>query len=151
MARDSSEVNRLRIALGRISRMVDRQVTGDGMTRTQLALLGTLARDRSVRMSDLADIEGVNPTMLSRIVGKLEAEGLVRRMAGEPDRRSVVVEITPEGSRLHARLRIQRTSLFAQRLAELPPDDAAQLLAAVPALELLADAMRPTRRDVTVR
>ncbi len=147
---DSGEVNRLRTALGRISRMVDRQVTGDGMTRTQLSLLGTLARQKAVGMSELADIEGLNPTMLSRIVGKLEAHRLVERVTGAPDRRSVVVEITPAGSRLHSKLRAQRTALFAERLADLHPDETAQLLAAVPALESLAEAMRPRHRVESV-
>jgi DNA-binding MarR family transcriptional regulator len=137
------EVNRLRVALGRIARMVDRQVAGDGMTRTELSILATIGREKSLRMSELAEIEGLNPTMLSRLVGKLEASGLVRRLPGEDDRRSVVVEITAVGARLQLRLRRERTRLFAERLAELEPEQVSVLLAAVPALESLAEAMRP--------
>jgi DNA-binding MarR family transcriptional regulator len=139
----TDEVNRLRIALGRIARMVDRQVAGDGMTRTELSVLGTIGRQQSVGMSELAEIEGLNPTMLSRLVGKLEASGLVRRLPGEDDRRSVLVEITAAGARLHTRLRRERTRLFAERLSDLAPDQVEVLLAAVPALESLADTMRP--------
>ncbi len=40
------DVNRLRISLARISRLVDRQVAGEGMTRTQLSVLGTAARGK---------------------------------------------------------------------------------------------------------
>ncbi len=139
---DEDEVNRLRTALGRISRTVDRQVAGDGMTRTQLSVLGTVARQRSLGIGELADIEGLNPTMTSRLVGKMEAAGLVRRSPAEDDRRSVVVEITPAGSRLHARLRAQRTRLFTARLADLPARQQEALLRAVPALELLSEALR---------
>lgn len=141
------DINRLRIALGRISRMIDRQVAGDGMTRTELSVLGTVARAKSLGMSEVADVEGLNPTMLSRIVGKLETRGLVRRAQGEDDRRAVVVEVTAEGARLHTRLRKQRTKLLGERLEGLPRDQFRALLAAVPALETLADAMKPVERE----
>ena len=137
------DVNRLRIALGRISRRIDRQISGGGMTRSELSALGTVARRKSIGVGQLADEEGLNPTMCSRIVGKFEAGGLVRRAPGAEDRREVRVEITAAGSKLHTKLRAQRTRLLAERLAELPARDRGALLAAVPALELLADAMRP--------
>lgn len=138
------DVNRLRISLGRISRLVDRQIAGDGMTRTELAVLGTIARKKLLGMSDLAEIEGLNPTMLSRLMGKLESAGLVRRAPASDDRRSVVVEITSAGARLHTRLRRQRTRLLADRLTDLPADQAETLLGAIPALESLAAAMHPS-------
>lgn len=141
------DVNRLRIALGRISRRIDRQVSGGGMTRSELSALGTVARHKSIGVGDLADEEGLNPTMCSRIVGKLEAAGLVRRVPGAADRREVRAEITGAGSKLHTKLRTQRTRLLTERLADLPDRDRRALLTAVPALELLADAMRPVDSD----
>ena len=45
---DDDDVARLRIALARIARQVDRQVSGDGLTRTQLSVLGTVARLKAV-------------------------------------------------------------------------------------------------------
>ncbi len=114
------------------------------MSRSQLSVLGTVARMKSLGMSELAAIEGLNPTMLSRLVGKLEAAGLLRRTPGDSDRRAVVVEITGDGARLHTRLRRQRTRLFADRLAALEPDLVESLVGAIPALEALADAMRPS-------
>lgn len=144
---DEDDINRLRIALGRISRTVDRQVAGDGLTRTQLSVLGTVARERRIGIGELADIEGLNPTMASRLVGKMEDKGLVRRSPAEEDRRAVVVEITAAGSRLHTRLRTQRTRLFTARLADLPATQQDALLRAVPALELLSEALRRSDAD----
>ena len=57
---DIDEVARLRIALARISRAVDRMSAEAGFTRTQLSVLGTVARLKSVGMGELADIEGLN-------------------------------------------------------------------------------------------
>src|SRR6195952_1741915 len=122
------DVDRLRIALARIARLVDRQVSGEGMTRTQLSVLGTIARLGPIGISELADTEGLNPTMLSRVLGKLEASGLVVR-AGTP----------PAGRSLQQRLRKQRSQLLADRLTGLPAEQADQLLAGLPALEALAE------------
>lgn len=135
------EVARLRIALARIARVVERKAFEDGLTRTQHSVLGTVARLKVVGISELAEIEGLNPTMLSRLVGKLEAAGLVRREPAESDRRAVQVAITPAGRSLHLRLRRVRSQLFAERLAELPDGRAAELLDALPALEALAEHM----------
>jgi DNA-binding MarR family transcriptional regulator len=133
------DVDRLRIALARIARLVDRQVSGDGMTRTQLSVLGTVARLGPLGISELADIEGLNPTMLSRVLGKLEASGLLSRAATEADRRAIRVQTTPAGRSLHQRLRRQRSQLFAERLTGLPAEQVGQLRAALPALETLAE------------
>ena len=140
------DVNRLRIALGRISRTVDRETASEGLTRSTQSLLGTLARHRSLGMGELADIEGLNPTMASRLVGKLTDAGLARRVPGDDDRRAVTVEVTPDGTKLHNRLRRQRTAVLAGWLDNLAPDERDALLKAVPALESLAASMRAGAR-----
>ncbi|HVV31049.1 MAG TPA: MarR family transcriptional regulator [Mycobacteriales bacterium] len=136
---EADDVARLRAAFGRISRLVDRRVSGDGLTRTQLSVLATVGWHGPLRASELADREGVNPTMLSRVVGKLEQAGLLRRLPDPDDGRVVLVEITGRGTRLQERLRRERTALFAELLGSLTPEQAAQLLAALPALESLAE------------
>ena len=135
------DVARLRIALAKISRAVDRMSAEAGFTRTQLSVLGTVVRLKSVGMGELADIEGLNPTMLSRVVGQLEAAGLISRGSGSADRRSVEVRPTAAGRSLHLKLRKRRTELFARQLAGLPAGQADDLLAALPALETLAEHM----------
>lgn len=132
------EITRLKIALARISRIVDRRVSGDGLTRTQLSVLGTVARLGPLGLGALAESEGLNPTMLSRVVGKLEADGLLRRTADPEDRRAARVQSTESGDALHRRLRGERTRLFVDALARLPDRDADAVAAALPALEALA-------------
>jgi DNA-binding MarR family transcriptional regulator len=144
---DIDEVARLRVALAKISRAIDRMSAEDGYTRTQLSVLGTVARLKSVGMGELAEIEGLNPTMLSRVVGQLEAGGLISRGVGETDRRSVQVQATPAGRSLHLKLRRRRTEVLTQQLAELPPGLAVDLLASLPALEALGDQMQTLRRS----
>ena len=138
---DDDDVARLRIALARIARALDRQTRGASLTRTQSSVLGTVARLGPLRISELADIEGVNPTMLSRIVGKLEVTGLLHRSPDPDDKRAALVEATERGTELHLRLRAERTRLLAERLASLTSDDATQLLTALAPLEALAEAL----------
>ncbi len=144
---DDDDVARLRIALARISRHLDRQARGDTLTRTQTSVLGTVIRLGPVRISELAEVEGINPTMLSRIVAKLEDTGLLRRRPDPADGRAALVEITDEGRAVGLRLRAERTRLLTGRLAVIPRDHADELLAALPALEALADALAPTLTD----
>jgi DNA-binding MarR family transcriptional regulator len=139
---DLSDVARLRIALARIARLVDRQVSGDGLTRTQLSVLGTLGRHHSLGIGELADLEGLNPTMLSRVVGKLESAGLLDRSPDPADGRVVRVRITAAGTALHEQLRDARTTLFTEILSQLVREDAELLLRALPALESLAEHLR---------
>jgi DNA-binding MarR family transcriptional regulator len=144
---DDDEVTRLRLALARIAKLVDRQVTAGNLTRTQMSVLAAVVRRGRIGATELADLEGLNPTMLSRVIGKLESEGLLRRVAHPDDRRAVLVEPTPAGQRVQRRLRQERRALFAERLDLLPEAIGADLIAALPALEALADAMRLPGRE----
>lgn len=142
---DDDEVSRLRVALGRISRQVDRQTSGGELTKTQFSILTTAVRRGPIRASEMAEIETLNPTMLSRMIGKMEAAGLLARSAHPDDGRAVVVSATAEGVALHAELRNKRTRLFAEYLTQLPDAHAQDLLAALPALELLGERMCQAR------
>ncbi|MCW2721841.1 MarR family transcriptional regulator [Pseudonocardia sp.] len=146
---DGEDVTRLRVALARVSRQLDRHARGDTLTRTQASVLASTSKHGPLRISELADIEGVNPTMLSRIVGKLEDAGLLHRRPDPGDGRAALVETTEQGHDLDVALRTERTRLLAERLAAMPPDKAGELLAALPSLESLADALTPLRTTST--
>ena len=138
---DGDDVARLRIALARIARQLDRQTRGSSLTKAESSVIATLERIGPLRVSELADVEGVNPTMLSRMVGKLEDAGMVRRSADPQDGRAALVTVTPAGSELQRRLRAERTRLLADRIATMPDTESARLMSALPALEALADAL----------
>jgi DNA-binding MarR family transcriptional regulator len=146
---DAEDVERLRIALVRIARLIDRQVSGQGLTRTQLSVLGAVAMRGPLGLSELADIEKINPTMLSRVVAKLEEADLIRRQVDPDDRRAARVEVTEAGAELRRRLNAERTRVLAERLAGMAPDTAAELVAALPALEALGQQLLLPAIDAT--
>jgi DNA-binding MarR family transcriptional regulator len=94
-------------------------------------------------LAEPTDLEGLNPTMLSRIVKVLDERGLIRRMQDPEDLRAARVAVTPEGEQVHDRVRAQRTRVLSDCLHGLPAQTTAALLAAVPDLEELAEALKP--------
>jgi DNA-binding MarR family transcriptional regulator len=135
---DADDVSRLRAAIGRLSRQLNASVADIGFSPSQLSVLGTVARRGPIGIGELAELEGINPTMLSRVVGKLSDADLIERIADPDDGRAVVVQTTAAGRTLHERVQDQRSKAIAARLEKMPDLQAAQLLAALPALEALA-------------
>jgi DNA-binding MarR family transcriptional regulator len=135
---EADEVSRLRAAIGRLSRQLNASVADVGFSPSQLSVLGTVARRGPIGIGELADLEGINPTMLSRVVGKLSDAGLIERIAHPDDGRAVVVQTTAAGRKLHQRVQEKRSKAIAVRLQNMPEGQAAQLVAALPALEALA-------------
>jgi DNA-binding MarR family transcriptional regulator len=133
---------RLRGAISRLGRRLRPTQASTGLTPTQISALVTVVLFGPLKLSDLAEREGLNPTMLSRIVAQLAARGLVRRVADADDRRAARVEPTAQGKRLHERMRQERNDALVTQLARLSPDERALLVAALPALELLAERLR---------
>jgi len=135
---DADDVSRLRAAIGRLSRQLNASVADIGFSPSQLSVLGSVTRRGPIGIGELADLEGINPTMLSRVVGKLSDADLIERIAHPDDGRAVVVQTTALGRTLHERVQDQRSKAIAVRLEKMPDLQAAQLLAALPALEALA-------------
>lgn len=135
---DADDVSRLRAAIGRLSRQLNASVADIGFSPSQLSVLGTVARRGPIGIGELAELEGINPTMLSRIVGKLSDADLIERIAHPADGRAVVVQTTTAGRKVHQRVQDQRSRAIIARLENMHDLQAAQLLAALPALEALA-------------
>lgn len=135
---DADDVTRLRAVIGRLSRQLNASVVDVGFSPSQLSVLGSVSRRGPIGVGELAELEGINPTMLSRIVGKLHDAELIARVAHPDDGRAVVVQVTATGRKLHQRVQALRSKALADRIERIPADQAAELLAALPTLEALA-------------
>ena len=134
----------LRRVLGRLARRLRPTAAGAaaGLTPTRAAILLTVVRDGPVRLSELAEREGINPTMLSRAIGALVDAGLVERTCDPSDRRAAWAAPTAAGKRLAERMRLERTDAVKLALAGLEPAQREQLLEALPALEAFAELLK---------
>jgi DNA-binding MarR family transcriptional regulator len=139
---DVELVSRLRGVIGRLARQLNETSTGEGLTPTQYSVLGLIRGRGPLGLAELTELEGLNPTMLSRVIRVLDEQGLIRRLPNPSDMRAARVEITPEGVRVHERVRERRTRVLSECLDQLPEETAQALLAAVPAMEALAEAVK---------
>lgn len=130
---------RLRIAVARLSRRLRPTAAAGSLTTTEVDVLVAIDRHGPLRLSDLAGFAGLNPTMLSRLIPRLEAAGLLRRLVVEGDRRVCRVEISAKGRRLLERIRSERNDALSRLLRGLDPADRDALARAVPVLEVLAE------------
>jgi DNA-binding MarR family transcriptional regulator len=135
---DADSVARLRATIGRLARQMRVSATHAGLTPTQMSVLNSVVRHGPLRLAELQSIEAVNPTMLSRIVGKLEEAGLISRVGDPVDRRVVTVSVTAAGRRTQEQVRDERNQLLTALLKGLPPEQASAVIAALPALEALS-------------
>lgn len=123
-----------------VVRLLWRHARGS-MHRGMASVLVTL--DSGPRtIGQLARIEGVAQPTLTRIVERLEADGLVARSRDAQDARVVVVALTERGAEELAALRGRYLAVLRERLADLPDHELQALLAASDVLEVLADALR---------
>jgi DNA-binding MarR family transcriptional regulator len=139
---DVELVARLRMVIGRLARQLNEASTGEGLTPTQYSVLALIRSRGPLGLAELAELEGLNPTMVSRVIRVLDDAGLIRRTPDPADLRAARVEITPDGQQVHAHVREVRTRVLTDCLEHLPPATADALLAAVPAMEDLAEAIR---------
>ena len=130
----ADEISRLRLALLRVARRLRQNASG--MTQSQLSALASVQRDGPLTIGGLAAIENVQPPSISRIVGALEGEGWVARVADPTDGRAALVQITAAGDRRLAEVRADRDAWLARRIEALDPAD---LFGTLDALERLFD------------
>ena len=136
---DRELVVQLRLAVMRLARRLRQQTLGE-ITASQLSALSSVSRLGPLTLGALAAVERVRPPTMTRIVGHLEAAGLLVRRPAPADRRSAEVELSPSGRELLDRSRTRKDAYLAERLATLGPDELAVLRRAAAVLERLLEA-----------
>ena len=146
---DIETTARLRAVIGRLSRRLrpTAAAVAAGLTPTRISILLTVVREGPMRLSDLSDSEGVNPTQLSRAIAQLVDSGLVDRSADEGDRRAAWVKPTTAGRRLAERIRRERTDALTLALEGLDGAERERIVAALDGLEHLAEQLRTGARS----
>jgi DNA-binding MarR family transcriptional regulator len=144
---DEETAVRLRVAISRLYRRLRPTAASAvaGLTPTGSSVLLTIVRRSEVRLSELAEVESLNPTMLSRVVSDLAGAGLVARVSDDGDRRAAWVKSTPAGRKLSERIRRERTAALNRALAGLDEHDRRLIERALPALEGLAQELQDRR------
>ena len=139
---DAEDAVRLRRAIARVARQLNTSATDEGLTPTQASVLGLIVGNGPVGLPDLQRLEHLNPTMLSRVVGRLGELGLIDRSPDPDDLRSVTVSVTAAGRKVHTRIKAQRADAVSQAATRLPEAEQRALITALDALDHLADELK---------
>src|SRR5450432_4789807 len=136
----SELASELRVSLMRLARRLRAERLDEGLTPTQLAVLGTLDRHGPMTLGELAAHEKVQPPSMTRTTAILEERGLLTRVTESIDRRQVLIGISHNGSTLLREDRKRRDAWLAGRFEQLTSDERALLHAVAPLLDRLAQA-----------
>jgi DNA-binding MarR family transcriptional regulator len=125
---------RLRLVATRLARRL-RQESSSGLTPSQLSALAAVSNKGPLTLGELADHERVAPPSITKVVAKLEADGLLTREVDPADRRVSRVRTSKAGEALVAETRQRKTAWLATRIHQLEPDEQERLAAALDVLD----------------
>ncbi|HET7581817.1 MAG TPA: MarR family transcriptional regulator [Candidatus Limnocylindria bacterium] len=87
-------------AHAQVRRQLERELQAEqsmGLGEYELLLMLAYSDDRRLRMSELADLLALSRSGATRLIDRLEADGLVRRTSCDTDRRGAWAELTDAG------------------------------------------------------
>jgi DNA-binding MarR family transcriptional regulator len=129
---------RLRLSVTRTARRL-RQEAGSDLSPSLQAALASIERRGPITPSELAETERIQRPTATRVIARLEAEGLVDRAGDIADRRVTLISVTPAGRDLLRRLRTRKNAYLARRLRDMPAEDLAALERAADVLERMLE------------
>lgn len=109
------------------SRHLRRRTADDEVSAAQFSVLAFLSRRGESTPGVVADFEHVSPPVMTRMVGRLEASGLVERAPHPRDRRQVNLRLTVAGEALVERGREQRDAWLRTSIGEVDDEEVAIL------------------------
>jgi DNA-binding MarR family transcriptional regulator len=130
----------LRQGMSRLGRRLRAERVGHGLSLSRLSLLNLLARNGPMTASAMAAAERLQPQSLTRMLSRLENDGLIVRSPDDADRRQVRIDITREGMAVLDEDTDRREAWLAKVMAErLTPTECELLRLAAGLMERLAD------------
>ncbi|MDQ2678041.1 MAG: MarR family transcriptional regulator [Actinomycetota bacterium] len=127
----------LRLSITRLARRL-RQAADLGLSPSLLSALAIVHRHGPLTLGALAELEGVSPPTVTKVVNRLEDGELVQRALDPNDKRVCRVSTTDTGEALLASSRERKTAWLSERLAALDAEQLAHLTAAAVVLEQLS-------------
>lgn len=99
------------------------------LTSSQFIVVIGAMRGRARTVKEFCQFAGIDAGPMSRLLDRLEAKEIVRRVRDDLDRREVNVELTPKGSALYPQVMEIITRVNGQFLDGFSPAEATQLQA----------------------
>src|SRR5215469_15666154 len=100
-----------------------------GFSVSEWRVMASLAGGEAISIGRLAQISVTKQPTVTRLLDRMEAQGYVKRIPSETDRRVTLVRITPQGQKLVSELIVQAKQHEDQVLAPLGAQKAEELKA----------------------
>lgn len=123
--------------------VLDRGHVGSPYTLAETRTLYEIATSEGVTPKAVGERTGLDPGYLSRIVKRLERDGLVRREPSDVDGRSIVLRPSVQGAALMAVLQQRSIAQAEDLIADLSAPQRAELTAALETAERLLEGGSP--------
>jgi DNA-binding MarR family transcriptional regulator len=109
-----------------------------GLTPGEVNALAHLRAEQPLAVAELVSVTGQRPSTLTGVIDRLERRGLARRAVNARDRRSFVLELTPDGERAARQVRDAFSALEERMLERVGERSVAGFLRVLEALEDVA-------------
>lgn len=106
---------------------LDRELAPYGVSAAQYVVLVRLAYGQNESASALCEGFSYDPGAMTRMIDRLEAKGLVRRVRTPSDRRRVLIELTDEGRAVCPKLIARAVGVLNRFLDGFTQEDVAKL------------------------
>lgn len=139
----SAAATELREAMMALARQLRRHRPDNGLTLSQLEILGEVSRAGVTTPAEIAARLQVRVQSLTDSFNELESRGLLSRRPDDADRRRQLIELTGDGLELLLRDRAQRDAWLQESMRDhLSELEFNLLMLTAPVLRKLADADR---------
>lgn len=125
----------------RLIRAEMRSHRGPGLTVPQFRALGFVRRRPGCSLSDVAEHLGLTMPTSSKMIDRLQADGLIRRETVRGDRRRVALSLTEQGQAIVHAAAVPTRARVAEALAGLSQQDLDTLASA---MHILSGVFAPT-------
>lgn len=123
--------HRLHLAIEKLVKGIDQDIEKESnlpITKSQVFLLHAIHAEGKCKVTRLAKKMDVKPSAITVMIDRIEKQGLVKRVHDKEDRRSVIVEMTPEGVELIKKTSTIRNYVFQSYLKKLSEEEINQLI-----------------------
>lgn len=111
----------------RVSAGFHAEVAACGLSVPEWRVLASLAGGKERHVGELSDIVLAQQPTLTKLLGRMETQGLVQRRTGTQDRRKTKVSLTTQGQKLVTPLLERARAHEARVLAEIGPLQGSEL------------------------
>lgn len=112
----------------------NQRLSPHGLTRMSCAVLASMVFDGKSSPSGIADFMGLDRGATTRLLDKLETQGLIMRDRDKNDRRSVSTKVTPRGKAVAIEAQSYSRAVNAMFTEALTPDQADEFVDMVKAM-----------------